>query len=97
MCYLIFKEGEKLNTLILAVASLLISVLKAKIDTLNETIYEVSFSCMFNRQIDRPHRCAAYIAQILRLMLFGASQLSEDQDASVSALPEVRPSSRSDT
>ena len=75
----------------LAVASLLISVLKAKIDTLNETIYEVSFSHISNGYIDRPHRCAAYIAQILRLMLFGASQLSEDQDASVSALPEVRP------
>ncbi len=32
----------------LAVASLLISVLKAKIDTLNETIYEVSFSHISN-------------------------------------------------
>lgn len=29
-------------------------------------------------------------------MLFGASQLSEDQDASVSALPEVRPRGCSD-
>lgn len=39
--------------------------------------------------MDHPHRCAAYIAQMLRLMLFGASNLKEDRDTLIQPLPEL--------
>ena len=40
-------------------------------------------------QVDHPHRCAAYIAQMLRLMLFGASNLKEDRESLIQPLPEL--------
>lgn len=40
-------------------------------------------------QVDHPHRCAAYIAQMLRLMLFGASNLKEDCESLIQPLPEL--------
>lgn len=86
--YLIFKQGEKLNDLFLVVYALIISVLGGKIDSLSETIYEVTIHSMSNEQINRPHRCAAYVAQMLRLLLFGAT-LKEDFDEHIGAIPEL--------
>ena len=41
LCYLAFKRVERLNTLLLFGAALLISALDASIDSLSESIYEV--------------------------------------------------------
>ena len=89
LTYLIFKEGEKLNDLFILAYALIISVLGGKIDSLSETIYEVCLlTFYFIAQIERPHRCAAYVAQMLRLLLFGAT-LKENYDDQIAAIPEL--------
>ena len=89
MCYLAFVEGDKVNTLLLSTVAFLIAIINGKIDSLAENVYEVVSRFSYQLQLDHPHRCAAYIAQMLRLMLFGASNLKEDHDTLIQPLPEL--------
>lgn len=42
MCYLIFKQVDKLNSLLLCGTGLLLAASGVKIDALSDTVYEVS-------------------------------------------------------
>ena len=69
-----------MNDLFILAYALIISVLGGKIDSLSETIYEVSvFTVDFIDKIERPHRCAAYVAQMLRLLLLHGCQISASE------------------